>query len=279
MSAVRADAAYRREGFAEGYFAHWEPVLTRPALSLLDALESQGVNTGGRVLDIGAGTGLITIELLRRWPASTVVACDTATAMLQVIRRRASDLGLGDRVEVLEGDAEALPLAEGSVDVAVSSFVFQLVPDRGRALREAWRVLRPGATLGYVTWLARTDTFEPGVAVDSVLGEDLSIDLTGGKPKAGDVPSLGPAGRELEEAGYTAIRVTPGSLDEAWTVDRYLAYVEGCRNVSAFAGLDDQRADALRARLREALEAVPSAAFIQRDRVVWAIGRRPDPAA
>src|SRR3989304_3978142 len=50
--------------------------------------------------------------------------------------------------------ADAIPLPEASVDVAVSSFVLQLVPDRLAALREIRRVLRPGGRLAYATWLA-----------------------------------------------------------------------------------------------------------------------------
>ena len=49
--------------------------------------------------------------------------------------------------------ADDLPFADGSFDLALSSFVFQLVPNRARALREARRVLRPGGTLAYVSWL------------------------------------------------------------------------------------------------------------------------------
>ena len=64
-----------------------------------------------------------------------------------------------------------MPFADGGFDAALSSFVFQLVPRRARALREARRVLRPGGLLAYVTWLEDDRVFAPDVIFDDVLDE------------------------------------------------------------------------------------------------------------
>ena len=55
-----------------------------------------------------------------------------------------------------------LPFADESFDAVLSSFVFQLVPDRFAALREARRVLRPGGTIAVLTWLADDDPLRAG---------------------------------------------------------------------------------------------------------------------
>jgi SAM-dependent methyltransferase len=273
---------YHDDWFAERYHAHWEPVLAAPAGQLLDHLEAAAapLPPGARILDIGAGTGLLSLELVRRWPEATVVAADPARAMLEIVRARARRAGIEDgRLELVEGSAETLPVADASIGLAVSSFVFQLVPDRRAALREALRVLEPGGRFGYVTWLVGDRAFPPGLAVDGALGAPTDTDWTGGIPRAGDVPSVEAAETEIRDAGFVDVRVLTDRLSETWTVDRYLDYVEGCRNTVAFAGLDSVRADDLRARLRRVLQALPPDAFVQRGAVIHVLGRRPgDPA-
>ena len=70
------------------------------------------------------------------------------------------------RFETRVAFADELPFEDGAFDVAMSSFVFQLVPNRARALREARRVLRPGGTLGYVTWLDDDRRVRAGLDLD-----------------------------------------------------------------------------------------------------------------
>jgi ubiquinone/menaquinone biosynthesis C-methylase UbiE len=95
----------------------------------------------GRVLELGVGSG----ALLPRYPASAhVIALDRSGHML----RRAQPLARarGD-TELLLADAAALPLADGSVDAAVSSLVLCSVPRPAETLAELARVLRPGGAL------------------------------------------------------------------------------------------------------------------------------------
>jgi phosphatidylethanolamine/phosphatidyl-N-methylethanolamine N-methyltransferase len=93
-----------------------------------------------RVLEIAAGTGLVTLELARA--ASTLVATDRSPEMLDVLRGRIHTAGLHN-VEVKDADAVALPFPDRSFDGVVAANVLHLLPDPGRALAEIRRVLRP----------------------------------------------------------------------------------------------------------------------------------------
>lgn len=98
----------------------------------------------GEVLEIGAGTGK---NLPLYWAATRVVALEPDAAMRA--RAREAAKGAPVPIEVVEGDATALPFPDGSFDTVVSSLVLCTVPDPGRALAEARRMLRPGGTLRF----------------------------------------------------------------------------------------------------------------------------------
>jgi demethylmenaquinone methyltransferase/2-methoxy-6-polyprenyl-1,4-benzoquinol methylase len=97
---------------------------------------------GHRVLDLATGTADVALEVLRQQPAATVVGIDPSAGMLEVARRKVAAAGLAGRVELGHGDAEALPLADASVDGVIIAFGIRNVPDRERALREMARVTR-----------------------------------------------------------------------------------------------------------------------------------------
>jgi malonyl-CoA O-methyltransferase len=101
------------------------------------------------VLDAGAGTGLHTAALLRRYRKAQVLALDFALPMLQRSRRRGAWLR---RPACLCADLEHLPLADASVDLLYSNLALQWVNDLAGAFREAWRVLRPGGLYMFTTF-------------------------------------------------------------------------------------------------------------------------------
>ncbi|MBM4434490.1 MAG: ubiquinone/menaquinone biosynthesis methyltransferase [Chloroflexi bacterium] len=103
---------------------------------------------GERALDVGAGTGDLTIGVLRAsHPTSAVVALDLAPRMLAVARRRLRGGGLERRATVVVANAEAIPLPGASVDRIVSGFTLRNIGDLPRSLREMRRVLRPGGRI------------------------------------------------------------------------------------------------------------------------------------
>lgn len=116
--------------------------------SLLARLRPLGLRPG-RVLDLGAGTGYFTGPLVSAFPDACCLAVDIAEGMLRFLRaHRAPGGGIG----LVVGDAEALPLADESVDLIFSNMAFQWCERLDAALAECRRVLRPGGRLAFSTF-------------------------------------------------------------------------------------------------------------------------------
>ena len=114
------------------------------------------IQVGDTVLDIGSGSGtdaLIAAGLVG--PEGRVICLDLTEAMRDKLRANAAAVGAVN-LEVLAGNAEAIPLPDGSVDVVTSNGVLNLVPDKPRAVRELTRVLRPGGRLQLADIVVRT---------------------------------------------------------------------------------------------------------------------------
>jgi len=104
--------------------------------------------TPSRVLDLGCGTGLQTIELARRYPDAEVIALDLAHAMAKATGTRTA----AERTRMVCGDAAALPLADGSVDLIFSSLAMQWCMNIDAVFSEIHRVLRPNGLLMFSTF-------------------------------------------------------------------------------------------------------------------------------
>ena len=99
---------------------------------------------GQTVLDLGSGGGIDVLLSARRvGPAGRAYGLDMTDEMLALARRNAAEAG-ATNVEFFKGEIEAIPLPDASVDAVISNCVINLSSDKGRALREAFRVLKPG---------------------------------------------------------------------------------------------------------------------------------------
>jgi len=102
-----------------------------------------------RVLEVAAGTGVLTRVLAAWLPGSTsIVATDLSEPMLQV----AQTLGTARPVTWQQADAMQLPFPDGSFDAVVCQFGAMFFPDKPRAFAEARRVLAPGGHLFFNVW-------------------------------------------------------------------------------------------------------------------------------
>lgn len=103
------------------------------------------------VVDVGAGTGYGAARLREAYPGSRLVLLDIAEGMLRTARER-----IGPGACYLRGDAEALPLAEASVDLVFSNLAIQWCADLAGVFREFRRVLKPGGRVLFSTFGADT---------------------------------------------------------------------------------------------------------------------------
>jgi arsenite methyltransferase len=102
---------------------------------------------GARVVDVGCGTGFDSLIAAQQVGSTGYVrGMDMTAAMLDKARAGAHSMGLSN-IEFCEGYAEDLPVPDEWADVAISNGVLNLVPDKLAALREVFRVLRPGGRL------------------------------------------------------------------------------------------------------------------------------------
>lgn len=121
------------------------PLYRRVADDVAGLLESIIVGENATVLEIGSGPGELALEIARRRPADDIVGIDLADAMIETAGRRAVAERLDDRVRFVLADAARLPLADDSIDVAVSTLSLHHWADPPAVFREIGRVLRPGA--------------------------------------------------------------------------------------------------------------------------------------
>lgn len=265
---------------AADYERYWAPVLDRAARALLDRVEAWVAGIGGApsVVDVGTGSGVLAIEALDRWPRARVIGTDPSTGMLGMALQRESRRGADDgRVAWLEAPADALPMPDGAVDLVVSSFALQLVPDRAVALREAYRVLRPGGRLAFVTWLDRGEPFVPSVEFDeSVL--DLGVEEPDWPDEgacSGDFGSVRAAADETRRAGFRRVAAREATLAFDWDLASYLEYKIRYDETALFAALPEEDAHRLVDIAHRRLAALAPDAFRWRTPVVSVVAERP----
>ena len=158
---------------------------------------------GETVLDLGSGGGAdVFLAAAKVGPHGKIIGVDMTPDMVQLARTNAKKIG-AENVQFRLAEIEALPIPTDSVDAIVSNCVINLVPDKLAALREAWRVLRPGGRV---------------VLSDVVRVGPLSDDITGdGKAWATCVAgavTLDEYRFLLEASGFNRIQVQGGRPSE-----------------------------------------------------------------
>ena len=224
------DQAERYDRIAEGYARWWAPVIAPSARALLDRFDDRFDGRRFRLLDVGSGTGTLSLAALQRWPEAQVDAIDASREMVAATNTAATALpGADGRFHAVTAFADQLPFPDDTFDAVMSSFVLQLVPNRFRALREIRRVLRPGGLLAYVTWVADNRRWRPDEILDDLLDaldiEEGDDDEPPPQPGAGDLPSVGSAAAGLRRAGFESVTAEGAHLRHQFDPESYTGFI------------------------------------------------------
>jgi demethylmenaquinone methyltransferase / 2-methoxy-6-polyprenyl-1,4-benzoquinol methylase len=112
------------------------------------------------VLDVACGTAAVSIELVRRY-GCRVVGVDQSPEMLAAGRARIDAAGLGDRIELREGRAEALPFEDASFDALTFTYLLRYVDDPAATMRELSRAVRPGGRIAMLDFFVPAGAARP----------------------------------------------------------------------------------------------------------------------
>lgn len=272
------------DGVAEAFDRHSQR-LSGQAAERLAALVR--VTASDRVLDVGTGTGLLPFALAsaREAPAS-ILGIDISAGMIETARRRLREERADDpRLRFERMDAEHLDLESAQFDVVLSAFALTHVPRPELAMREIFRVLRPGGRIGIALGSRppslsgaqlRHAVAEVGRRIQQLRGRRLTADLLDRivDRRVGasvDVPEGGPLATQLDrvpllqklvgDAGFEATETSwrnyqnqIDSPDEFWDVHRTIRSDSRKRLLVAPAGVEQQVRDEFMAECRRTLD-------------------------
>jgi SAM-dependent methyltransferase len=140
-------AGLKELNYAEELWRDLPPALLDSFCGVGNPFSLGDIRPGDRVVDVGCGAGFDALAAARLvGPAGAVVGVDLTPEMLARAETHRAAAGLAN-VRFLAGSAEDLPVPDAWADVVLSNGVFNLVPDKARALREVYRVLKPGGRL------------------------------------------------------------------------------------------------------------------------------------
>jgi SAM-dependent methyltransferase len=228
----------------EQYVGRWSRRVAPRFLSWL------GIAAGRRWLDVGCGTGALCAAIVDNCAPASLIGVEPSRGFLDAAKQR-----LGNQAELHQGNAEAIPLADASVDATVSGLVLNFVPDAPAGVAEMARVTRGGGVIGAYVWdyagkmeLMRY-FWDAAVALDpqaAKMDEGPRFPLC--KPEA--LTAL------FERAGLSEIRTTAIDIPTPFVnfEDYWRPFLGGQGPAPAYAmSLDEPRRERLRERIGERL--------------------------
>src|SRR3954470_5993346 len=169
------------------------------------------LNPGETVLDLGSGGGIdVLLSAKRVGPTGKAYGLDMTDEMLALANENKRRAGAAN-VEFLKGEIESIPLPDASVDVIISNCVINLSADKGKVLREAFRVLKPGGRFAVSDVVVRGET-PPEVRRNM----ELWIGCVAGALEEMEYRDL------LADAGFRRVEIEPTRVYEAKDAEAFL---------------------------------------------------------
>jgi ubiquinone/menaquinone biosynthesis C-methylase UbiE len=191
---------------AQGWERHQESLRHKSAPVsqwLVDAIDPQ---PGERVLELAAGPGETGFMIAQRLgPKGGLLSTDQAPEMVEVARRRASELGLTN-VEFAVVDAQELELERGAFDAVVCRWGYMLMADPDEAMRRTRLALRDGGRLALATWDRPDRNLWLAAPVLALVGHGAMPPPNPADPSPFALPDPADIERRLRSAGFSDAR-------------------------------------------------------------------------
>ena len=235
--------------FAEGdpyerFMGRWSRLLAPQLVAFASVAD------GDSVLDVGSGTGALSLALLAAAPSVRVTGVDPSSAYVGSAQAKTAP----DRARFLVGDAQSLELADAAFDKTLSLVAINFIPDSAGALREMIRVTRPGGVVAAAVWdygegMQMLRVFwDEAVALDPAIAgrDERNMPLC----RRGELAALWRAhGLERVEEQPIDVELSFSSFDDYWR-----PFLGGQGPAGSYAAsLDEPKRGALEASLRKRL--------------------------
>lgn len=170
----------------------------------------------GDILDLGAGTALIPVEICQRSEDCRVMAVDMAVSMLDLARYNVEAAGHIDRIQLDQVDAKSLPYEDDLFDAVISNSIVHHIPDPKPAIEEALRVVKPGGLLYFRDLMRPQNIDQLNELVEQYAGNEATHARDLFRDSLHAALSLEEIQQLVVDLGYAAEEVTATS-DRHWT--------------------------------------------------------------
>lgn len=252
---------------ATAYAELWSPVIRPMGERLLDVLP---LHSAQRILDVGTGVGALLPALAARTPHASLMGVDRSEGMLRVAQR----LHYGQLVVM---DAMRLAFHAAAFDVVLLAFVLFHLPDPLVGLQQGFAVLRPGGTIGVVTW-----GDNPGLPAAARWEAQLEAYGAGPDPRDPEVAQHARMDTPdklqalLEQVGFTGVRAWTDTLVHHFDPEQLLALQVAYGGIARrLASLPSAKRAECAALMREQVATLSAAELRYTAEVVFAVASRP----
>ncbi|GAB5471182.1 MAG: hypothetical protein Kilf2KO_42120 [Rhodospirillales bacterium] len=177
--------------WGKGYLSPGGPAEVARLLATVDL-------SGRRGLDIGCGTGGVTVALIRDHGAGSIIGIDVEAPVCRTARRQVEASGLSDRIEVRQVAPGPLPVADRSLDFVFSKDAIIHIADKEALAQDVFRVLKPGGFFIASDWMISHDGKPSEEMAAYIAAEDLGFGMASPERYR----------RALEGAGFKGVALT-----------------------------------------------------------------------
>jgi len=251
---------------AEAYDKLWSPVI-RPAGERL--IRQLSLKAARSIIDVGTGAGALLPAIRRAAPSAAIFGIDRSDGMLRLAwKKHSGSLALMD--------VQKLAFAANRFDAAVVAFVLFHVPSPQRCLDEVNRVLKPGGSVGTVTWGAERIPMASAIWDEELEGAGahyLELSATDNRACCDDAEKVTAL---FEQTGFSVTRVWSETIEYRWRPEDYFDYQMRSTSRLRLLSLDHGDREACLRRIRRRLSGSDDEQYVYSGDVVMAIARKAD---